>query len=76
MPDRLEMKLKVPPVRPTSRRGARDEINDQPMLATPLVIGYLAEGGNFAPGLVYVAAVAIIGALAYILMIGKLERVE
>ena len=44
-------------------------------IATPLVIGYLAQGGNFAPGLVYVSVVAIIGALSYILIIGKLERV-
>ena len=35
MPDRLEMKLKVPPVSPTSPRGATDEIKDQPMLARP-----------------------------------------
>ena len=39
-------------------------------------IGYLAQGGNFAPGLTYIATVAVIGALAYILMIGKVERVE
>ena len=45
-------------------------------IATPLVIGYLAQGGNFAPGLVYVSVVAMIGALSYILIIGKLERVE
>ena len=45
-------------------------------IATPLIIGYLAQGGNFAPGLTYLATVAVIGALAYILMIGKLERVE
>ena len=36
MPDRLEMKLKVPPVSPISRRGATLEINDQPMQAMPL----------------------------------------
>ena len=45
-------------------------------IATPLVIGYLAQGGNFAPGLTYVAVVAILGALSYILLIGKVERVE
>ncbi len=44
--------------------------------ATPLVIGYLAQGGNFAPGLVYVSVVAGIGALSHILIIGRLERVE
>ena len=40
------------------------------------MIGYLAQGGNFAPGLTYVAVVAILGALSYILLIGKVERVE
>ena len=45
-------------------------------IATPLIIGRLAAGGNFAPGLVYIAAVALIGVLAYVTMIGKLEPVE
>ena len=45
-------------------------------ISTPLIIGYIAQNGNFAPGLTYIATVAVIGALAYILMIGKLERVE
>src|SRR5712664_2929819 len=36
MPDRLEMKLKVPPVSPISRRGATWEISDQPIEAMPL----------------------------------------
>jgi ACS family D-galactonate transporter-like MFS transporter len=45
-------------------------------IATPLIIGRLAAGGNFAPGLVYIAVVALIGVLAYVTMIGKLEPVE
>ena len=45
-------------------------------ITTPLIIGYLAQGGNFAPGLTYIATVAVIGALTYIFVIGKLERVE
>jgi ACS family D-galactonate transporter-like MFS transporter len=44
-------------------------------ITTPLIIGYLAQGGNFAPGLTYIATVAVIGALTYIFVIGKLERV-
>ena len=36
IPDRLEMKLKVPPVSPISRRGATWLTSDQPMLAMPL----------------------------------------
>jgi ACS family D-galactonate transporter-like MFS transporter len=56
--------------------GTFNFISNLSGITTPLVIGYLAEGGNFAPGLTYIAVVAVIGALAYILMIGKLERVE
>jgi MFS transporter, ACS family, D-galactonate transporter len=56
--------------------GTFNFISNLSGIATPLVIGYLAQGGNFAPGLVYVSVVAVIGALAYILIIGKLERVE
>lgn len=56
--------------------GTFNFISNLSGITTPLVIGYLAEGGNFAPGLTYIAVVAMIGALAYILMIGKLERVE
>jgi MFS transporter, ACS family, D-galactonate transporter len=43
-------------------------------ISTPLIIGYIAKNGNFAPGLTYISVVAVMGALAYILMIGKLER--
>ena len=56
--------------------GTFNFISNLSGIATPLVIGYLAQGGNFAPGLVYVSVVAMIGALSYILIIGKLERVE
>jgi ACS family D-galactonate transporter-like MFS transporter len=56
--------------------GTFNFISNLSGITTPLIIGYLAEGGNFAPGLTYIAVVAVIGALAYILMIGKLERVE
>ncbi|MFO1247125.1 MAG: MFS transporter [Alphaproteobacteria bacterium] len=56
--------------------GTFNFISNLSGITTPLVIGYLAQGGNFAPGLTYIAVVAVMGALAYILMIGKLERVE
>jgi ACS family D-galactonate transporter-like MFS transporter len=41
-----------------------------------MVIGYLAAGGNFAPGLVYIAVVALLGVCSYVFLIGKLESVE
>lgn len=56
--------------------GTFNFISNLSGISTPLIIGYLAKGGNFAPGLTYIAAVAVMGALAYILMIGKLERVQ
>src|ERR1700759_4077957 len=36
MPERLLMPLKVPPVRPINRRGATEEMIDQPIEAMPL----------------------------------------
>ncbi|EIQ16950.1 D-galactonate transporter [Shigella flexneri K-315] len=42
---------------------------------TPLVVGYLAQGYGFAPALVYISAVALIGALSYILLVGDVKRV-
>lgn len=56
--------------------GTFNFISNLSGISTPLVIGYLAQGGNFAPGLTYIATIAVMGALAYILMIGKVERVE
>lgn len=56
--------------------GTFNFISNLSGITTPLVIGYLAQGGNFAPGLTYIAVVAVMGALAYVVMIGKLERVE
>lgn len=41
----------------------------------PIIIGYLARGGNFAPALVVIASMGIIGALSYIFLVGKVERI-
>ena len=56
--------------------GTFNFISNLSGITTPLVIGYLAKNGNFAPGLTYIATVAVIGALTYIFVIGKLERVQ
>jgi ACS family D-galactonate transporter-like MFS transporter len=51
-------------------------------LLVPLIIGYLikpgqaGQAGNFAPALIFVSAVAFMGALSYIFLVGKVERVE
>ncbi len=42
-------------------------------ITVPLVVGYLAQGYGFAPALVYISAVALIGALSYILLVGDVN---
>ncbi|HEX4270749.1 MAG TPA: MFS transporter, partial [Rhizomicrobium sp.] len=55
--------------------GTFNGVSNLSGIATPFIIGALAQHGNFAPGLVYVSSVALIGALCYIFVIGKVERV-
>jgi ACS family D-galactonate transporter-like MFS transporter len=45
-------------------------------VSVPIVIGYLTQGDSFTAPIVFVAAMALIGALAYIFMVGKVERLE
>jgi ACS family D-galactonate transporter-like MFS transporter len=56
--------------------GAFNGISNLSGIATPYIIGRLALGGDFAPGLVYIAAVALLGVCSYVFLIGKLEPVE
>jgi ACS family D-galactonate transporter-like MFS transporter len=56
--------------------GAFNGISNLSGIVTPMVIGYLAAGGNFAPGLAYIAVVALLGVCSYVFLIGKLESVE
>jgi MFS transporter, ACS family, D-galactonate transporter len=45
-------------------------------IVVPIVIGYLASGGNFKPALVFIGGLGIIGACSYIFLVGKIERLE
>ncbi len=45
-------------------------------IVVPIVIGFLASGGNFKPALVFVGALGIVGACSYIFLVGKIERVS
>jgi ACS family D-galactonate transporter-like MFS transporter len=56
--------------------GTFNGISNLSGIVTPMIIGALAAGGNFAPGLVYISAVALMGVCAYVFLIGKLESVE
>lgn len=42
----------------------------------PLIIGYLVRDGSFAPAIVFIGAVGIGGALSYLFLVGKVERVQ
>ncbi len=44
-------------------------------IVVPIVIGYLAQGGNFKPALVFIGALGFIGACSYTFLVGKIERV-
>jgi ACS family D-galactonate transporter-like MFS transporter len=56
--------------------GTFNGISNLSGIVTPMIIGALAAGGNFAPGLVYIACVALLGVCSYLFLIGKLEPVE
>ena len=46
-------------------------------ITTPIVIGYiLAATGSFAGALVFVGANALVAAFAYLVIVGKIERVQ
>lgn len=56
--------------------GVFNFVGNLASIAVPLVIGLLVRGGNFAPGLLFVAALAMTGALSYIFIVGRVERIE
>lgn len=43
-------------------------------IVIPIVIGFLVSNGNFSSALVFVAAIALVGACSYIFVVGKLEK--
>lgn len=45
-------------------------------IIVPIAIGYLVQGESFTPALVMIVLLAIMGALSYIFLVGKVERVQ
>jgi MFS transporter, ACS family, D-galactonate transporter len=41
----------------------------------PLVIGFLVKSGSFAPAIIFIAVIALCGAMSYIFLVGKVERI-
>ena len=56
--------------------GVFNFIGNLAAIATPIVIGFLATGDSFAPAITYISVLALIGALSYILLVGKVERIK
>jgi len=45
-------------------------------ISLPIIIGFLARDGNFELGLIYIAVVSIVGFFSYLILVGKVERIE
>ncbi len=45
-------------------------------IVIPIVIGFLVAKGNFSSALVFIAVIALLGALSYILVVGKIDLHE
>lgn len=56
--------------------GVFNFVGNLSSICTPIVIGFLVSKDNFAPAIVYVSSLALLGALSYILLVGKVERIE
>ncbi|HEV2448281.1 MAG TPA: MFS transporter [Candidatus Sulfopaludibacter sp.] len=54
--------------------GVFNFMGNMASVTVPLIIGALVGGGNFSLGLTYISGLALVGALAYILMVGEIER--
>lgn len=56
--------------------GVFNFIGNLASVVIPIVIGYLARGGNFEPALIFIGTITIIGACSYIFIVGKIERIQ
>jgi ACS family D-galactonate transporter-like MFS transporter len=56
--------------------GVFNVFGNLPGIIVPLVIGFLIQGGDFAPALRYIAAIAVVGAFAYLFLVGRVERID
>ncbi|KAF1048350.1 MFS transporter [Xylophilus sp.] len=56
--------------------GVFNFIGNLSSICTPIVIGLLVSKDSFAPAIIYVSSLALLGALSYILLVGRVERIE
>jgi len=43
-------------------------------ITVPVIVGALVRGGDFSRGLAYISGMAVVGAVAYIFLVGRIER--
>ena len=55
--------------------GVFNFVGNLAAIVVPLAIGLLIQGQDFTRPLVFVSAMALIGALSYIGLVGKVERI-
>ena len=56
--------------------GVFNFIGNLPSIVIPIVIGFLVSGGNFSPALIFIGAIALMGACSYIFLVGKIEQLK
>jgi ACS family D-galactonate transporter-like MFS transporter len=56
--------------------GVFNLIGNLAAVTTPIVIGFLVNGEDFSRAITYISAMAVLGSLSYILLVGKVERME
>jgi MFS transporter, ACS family, D-galactonate transporter len=56
--------------------GVFNFFGNLPSILVPIIVGSLIHGDNFKPALVYISVVALVGALSYTFVVGRVERVE
>jgi ACS family D-galactonate transporter-like MFS transporter len=56
--------------------GVFNFVGNLAAIVVPVVIGFLIRGSDFSRPLIFVASTALLGALCYIGVVGKIERIE
>ena len=56
--------------------GVFNFIGNLSAIAIPIIIGYVAREGNFAPALLIIACLGIAGVCCYVFLVGKVERIK
>ena len=56
--------------------GMFNFIGNLSSISVPIAIGALVDEQSFAPALVFISAVGVVGVLAYTLLVGKIERIQ